>query len=96
MTNTIGRTPEFDTWLDGMRDLWGKTAVLIRLDRAEANNFGDCAPVGDGLSEMRVFVGPGYRVYFVRTGITAYLMCGEAIKPIRKEQSNGQKRFSML
>ena len=61
MTNTIGRTPEFDTWLDGMKDLWGKTAVLTRLDRAEENNFGDCEPAGDGLSEMRVFVGkPAY------------------------------------
>ncbi|MFT0475439.1 type II toxin-antitoxin system RelE/ParE family toxin [Pseudomonas antarctica] len=74
MTNLIGRTPEFDTGLDGMKDIWGKTAVLARLDRAEDNNFGDCEPVGEGLSEMRVFVGPGRRIYFVRTGITAYLM----------------------
>lgn len=57
MTNLIGRTPEFDTWLDGMRDIDGKAAVLTRLDRAEENNFGDCEPVGDGMSEMRVFVG---------------------------------------
>lgn len=71
MTNTIGGTPEFDAWLDGMKDICGKTAVLARLDRAEESNFGDCAPVGDGLSEMRVFVGPGYRIYFVRTGIAA-------------------------
>ena len=85
MTNTIGRTPEFDTWLDGMRDVWGKTAVLTRLDRAEENNFGDCESVGDGLSEMRVFVGPGYRIYFVRTGITAYLMLWGSDK-------TGQKR----
>lgn len=41
MTNLIGRTPEFDTWLDGMRDIDGKAAVLTRLDRAEENNFGD-------------------------------------------------------
>jgi len=74
MTNLIGRTPEFDTWLDGMRDIDGKAAVLTRLDRAEENNFGDCEPVGDGMSEMRVFVVPGYRIYFVRTGIAAYLM----------------------
>lgn len=74
MTNIIGRTPESDTWLDGVRDVCGKVAVLTRLDRAEENNFGDCEPAGNGLSEMRIFVGPGYRIYFVRTGITAYLM----------------------
>ncbi|PRA31471.1 type II toxin-antitoxin system RelE/ParE family toxin [Pseudomonas poae] len=89
MTNLIGKTPEFDTWLDGMRDMLGKTAVLTRLDRAEENNFGDCEPVGDGLSEMRVFVGPGYRIYFVRTGITAYLMlCGSD----KADQKRGIKR----
>jgi len=95
MTNLIGRTPEFDTWLDGMRDIDGKAAALTRLDRAEENNFGDCEPVGDGMSEMRVFVGPGYRIYFVRTGIAAYLMLWGSDKPTRKERSNGQKRFSM-
>ncbi len=89
MTNLIGRTPEFDTWLDGMRDVWGKTAILTRLDRAEDNNFGDCEPVGHGLSEMRVFVGPGYRIYFVRTGITAYLMLWGSDKT---DQNRGIKR----
>jgi putative addiction module killer protein len=62
VTNLIGRTPGFDTWLDGMKDICGKVAVLARLDRAEENNFGDCALIGDGLSEMRVYVGPGYRI----------------------------------
>ncbi|MGA9703467.1 type II toxin-antitoxin system RelE/ParE family toxin [Pseudomonas sp.] len=89
MTNSIGRTPEFDTWLDGMKDIGGKVAVLTRLDRAEENSFGDCEPVGDGLSEMRVFVGPGYRIYFVRTGIAAYLMLWGSDKT---DQSRGIKR----
>ncbi|WP_395606474.1 type II toxin-antitoxin system RelE/ParE family toxin [Pseudomonas sp. B22129] len=89
MTNLIGRTPEFDTWLDGMKDICGKTAVLTRLDRAEENNFGDCEAVGDGVSEMRVFVGPGYRIYFVRTGIAAYLMLWGSDKT---DQNRGIKR----
>ena len=89
MTNLIGRTPEFDTLLDSMRDVCGNTAVLTRLDRAEENNFGDCEPAGDGLSEMRVFVGPGYRIYFVRTGITAYLMLWGSDKT---DQKRGIKR----
>lgn len=89
MTNIIGRTPEFDTWLDGMRDVCGKVAVLTWLDRAEENNFGDCEPAGNGLSEMRIFVGPGYRIYFVRTGITAYLMLWGSDKT---DQQRGIKR----
>jgi len=89
VTNVIGRTPEFDTWLDGMRDVCGKAAVLTRLDCAEESNFGDCEPVGDGLSEMRVFVGPGYRIYFVRVGIVAYLMLWGSDKT---DQKRGIKR----
>ncbi len=53
------------------------------------NNFGDCEPAGDGLSEMRVFVGPGYRISFVRTGITAYLMLWGSDKT---DQKRGIKR----
>jgi putative addiction module killer protein len=67
----------------------GKTAVLTRLDRAEENNFGDCEPAGDGMSEMPVFVGHGYRIYFVRTGITAYLMLWGSDKT---DQNRGIKR----
>jgi len=72
-----------------MRDVCGKVAVLTRLDRAEDNNFGDCEPAGNGLSEMRILVGPGYRIYFVRTGITAYLMLWDSDKP---DQQRGIER----
>ncbi|MBS7844951.1 type II toxin-antitoxin system RelE/ParE family toxin [Pseudomonas fluorescens] len=72
-----------------MRDVCGKVAVLTRLDRAEENNFGDCEPAGNGLSEMRIFVGPGYRIYFVRTGITGYLMLWGSDKP---DQQKGIER----
>ena len=51
--------------------------ILRRLINAELGNFGDCQPVGEGISEMRVHHGPGYRVYFVRRGTTVYLLlCG--------------------
>lgn len=49
----------------------------MRIISAEKGNFGDCAPVGDGISEMRVHFGPGYRVYFARRGKVVYLLlCG--------------------
>jgi putative addiction module killer protein len=70
----IRQTPEFAVWLGGVTDIVGKAAILARLDRAGDGNFGDCESVGEGLSEMRVFVGPGYRIYFVRSGQTEYLM----------------------
>jgi putative addiction module killer protein len=82
--NTISTTPEFDDWLDGVKDAKGKAAVLVRLERAKAGNFGDCETVGDGVSEMRVFVGPGYRAYFVRSGQTAYLMLSGSDKTDQK------------
>ncbi len=60
-----------------MRDHKGKALVLNRLANAALGNFGDCAAVGEGVSEMRIHHGPGYRVYFVRDGAAVYvLLCG--------------------
>mgnify|MGYP000949215225 CR=1 FL=1 len=47
---------------------------VIGIRSAEAGNFGDCAPVGDGISEMRIHVGPGYRLYYCRRGEVTYLL----------------------
>ena len=68
------RTPEFDAWLKALRDPIAKARVIARVRSAEAGNFGDCAPVGDGISEMRVHVGPGYRMYYCRRGEITYLL----------------------
>ncbi len=89
MINLLSRTREFDTWLDSIKDPSGRTAVLTRLDRAVHNNFGDCEPVGDGMSELRVFVGPGYRVYFTRIGLTTYMLLWGSDK---SDQRRGIKR----
>jgi putative addiction module killer protein len=93
MLYTLNTTPQFDTWLDGVRDIQGKATILSRLDRAEQGNFGDCEPVGEGMSEMRVFVGPGYRLYFVRTGRTAFLVLWGSDKT---DQQRGIKRAKEL
>jgi putative addiction module killer protein len=77
--NTFLRTVEFDAWLRALRDPIGKARIIARIRGAEAGNLGDCAPVGSGISEMRVHVGPGYRVYFCRRGEIVYLLlCGGA------------------
>lgn len=72
--NTFQKSDEFDAWLVGMKDNVGKAQIALRLDRAAKGNFGDCEPVGEGVSEMRIHHGPGYRIYFTRRGAVLYLL----------------------
>jgi putative addiction module killer protein len=68
------RSEEFDAWLSALTDARGKARILARLRSATLGNLGDCEPVGEGVSEMRIHVGPGYRVYFLRKARTVYLL----------------------
>lgn len=72
--NTFLRSEEFDTWLAALKDRKGRARIVARIRSAERGNFGDCEPVGDGVSEMRIHFGPGYRVYFTRRGQVVYLL----------------------
>ena len=73
----IRQTTRFAAWLAGLRDERAKARILKRLDRAGQGNLGDVAPVGEGVSEMRIFYGPGYRIYFVQRGSELIvLLCG--------------------
>ena len=75
--NTLIRSSDFDKWLNGLTDLTARMRIVARLDSARFGNFGDCSPVGEGVSEMRIHTGPGYRVYFVQDGSVVYvLLCG--------------------
>lgn len=65
---TFIRHAVFDDWLRRLPDVKGKARILARIKSAERGNFGDCEPVGEGVSEMRVHIGPGYRIYFARQG----------------------------
>lgn len=68
------RTEVFDVWLRGLADVSGRAAIVARILRAEQGNFGDVKPVRDGVSEMRVDAGPGYRVYFMRDGVAVFVL----------------------
>lgn len=68
------RSDVFDTWLTALKDRRGRARIAHRIRSAEHGNFGDCEPVGEGVSEMRIHFGPGYRVYFTRRGTAAYLL----------------------
>ena len=70
----IHTTEVFDEWFSSLRDRQGKLRIQARIDRAESGNFGDCEPVGEGVSEMRIHVGPGYRVYFVERGLQIVIL----------------------
>ena len=64
----IRKTGEFARWLDGLRDIKARARVQARLDRMAEGNPGDVKPVGEGVSELRIDFGPGYRVYFKSRG----------------------------
>ena len=64
----IRKTDEFAQWLDGLRDIKARARVQARLDRMAEDNPGDVKPVGEGVSELRIDFGPGYRVYFKSRG----------------------------
>ncbi len=68
------KSGRFDRWLKGLRDAKGKAIILVRIERLAAGNPGDVKPVGDGVSEMRIAFGPGYRVYFKAVGNVVILL----------------------
>lgn len=68
-----GASP-YDDWLDGLRDAKGRARIQVRVDRIEKGNFGDCKPVGEGVLELKMDFGPGYRVYFAEDGPTVVLL----------------------
>lgn len=64
----IRTTTVFDKWLRKLRDAQAKAKILVRIRRLSLGNPGDVRPVGEGVSEMRIDYGPGYRVYYVQRG----------------------------
>jgi putative addiction module killer protein len=73
----VRETDVFSKWLRRLRDRRGRRAILLRIQRLALGNAGDVKPVGQGVSELRIRFGPGYRVYFVKRGETVILLlCG--------------------
>lgn len=74
---TLIRSRWFNEWFGSLRDNEARKKISARLDRLAAGNFGDVKPIGQGLSEMRIHCGAGYRVYFMQRGkIVVILLCG--------------------
>ena len=64
----------FKEWLEHLRDVQGRTKIRIRLDRVRLGNFGDSRTIGEGVHELRVDYGPGYRIYFGQEGARLILL----------------------
>ena len=64
----IRKTETFVKWLDGLDDIRARARILVRIERLVAGNPGDVKPVGEGVSELRIDYGPGYRVYYKKQG----------------------------
>lgn len=77
MVYTIKRMPEFDEWLNSIRDRMTRIRLARRLDKAQRGLLGDVAPVGEGVCEMREFFGPGWRLYYIeRDGMLIVMLGG--------------------
>jgi len=71
---SIRTTDTFDAWFVSLKDKRAVARIQARIDRAEDGKFGDCLPVGESVSEMRIHYGPGYRVYFVQRGMELVIL----------------------
>ena len=75
----IERTVEFENWLDELRDARAQAKIAGRILRIESGLLGDWKTVGDGVSEIRIDYGPGYRLYYtIRQQVIVILLCGSA------------------
>lgn len=88
----IRKTEIFDNWFDCLRDDRAKARIIARLDRMEMGNFGDVRSVGDGVNELRIHYGPGYRVYYVQRGpVVVVLLCGGSKKAQQADIAKAKK-----
>jgi putative addiction module killer protein len=73
----VRETKVFTAWIEELRDRRARARIQVRIDRLKGGNLGDVKPVGEGVSELRIDYGPGYRLYFTQRGKTVVLLlCG--------------------
>jgi putative addiction module killer protein len=93
----IRETLEFSAWLESLRDARARTRVQARILRLRYGNPGDVKPVGEGVSEMRIDYGPGYRVYYVKRGALLVILLAGGAKPTQdKDIKTALKLARML
>lgn len=70
----VRKTDHYARWIDGLTDIHARARILVRVERLAAGNPGDVKPVGEGVSELRIDYGPGYRVYYTIRGRTVVIL----------------------
>ena len=92
---TIKPLPEFTEWLDGLSDTAVRGILVARIRRLAFGLMGDVAPVGDGVSELRIHVGAGWRVYFVRHGSQVSVLLAGGSKRTQKADIRRAKALAL-
>ena len=90
----ISETETYSSWFARLRDRRAKARILARIRRVELDNFGDCEPVGEGVSELRIHYGPGYRVYFVERGFELVILLAGGDKTSQKKDIDVAKQLA--
>ena len=91
---TSAREQPFVEWLKGLNDRQARTRIEARLARVAIGNLGDVEPVGDGVMELRIDWGPGYRVYFARVGqVIVLLLCGGDKRTQQRDINRAKEYF---
>jgi putative addiction module killer protein len=90
----LRKTDVFARWLDELRDIKARARILVRLDRLAEGNPGDVKHVGEGVSELRIDYGPGYRVYYKKQGRTIIILLSGGDKRTQKRDIARAQRFA--
>ena len=88
--------PEFTEWLDGLSDASVRGVVVARIKRLERGLMGDVEPVGDGVSELRIHFGAGWRIYFVQRGVQLIVLLAGGTKRTQKADIKRAKALAAL
>jgi putative addiction module killer protein len=93
---SIKPLPEFTTWLDALKDSSIRGLVVARIKRLERGLMGDVEPVGDGVSELRIHVGAGWRVYFTQRGTQVVVLLVGGSKRTQKTDIKRAKALAAM
>jgi putative addiction module killer protein len=93
---SIRPLPEFTTWLGGLKDEAVRGVIVARIKRLERGLMGDVQPVGDGVSELRIHLGAGWRLYFTQRGMQVIVLLADGSKQTQKKDIKRAKALAAL